>query len=332
MDQRLGWYNSIAAGDFDADGDMDYVVGNFGWNTKYHASPEKPTLLYYGDFENKGRSRLVEAEFEDETLFPVRGKSCSTNAMPFLGDKYDKFHDFAVASLQDIYTPKRLDSAHRYEANSLDSGVLINDGKGHFEFRSLPSMVQAAPVFGVTVDDVNNDGNCDLVLAQNFYGPQPETGRFDGGVSLLLTGNGDGTFKTVPPSDSGIVVPWDAKSLVQLDSDGDGVNELIFATNDGPCYSFERNGSTPRGRQIRVVGGKGNLDAVGTKILVRCENGRSTVVEISAGHGYLSQSPASISLPKGAQELEVTWPGGAKSTHKVESDAKVVKLSKPSDL
>ena len=95
---RSGWYNSIAGRDLDGDGDMDYVVGNLGWNTKYHASRDKPVLLYYGDFEQSGRMRLVEAEFEDETLFPMRGKSCSTNAMPFLENKFERFHDFAVAS------------------------------------------------------------------------------------------------------------------------------------------------------------------------------------------------------------------------------------------
>ena len=82
-------------------------------------------MLYYGDFEREGRMRLVEAEFEDEKLFPVRGKSCSTNAMPFLGNKYEKFHDFAVASLGEIYTEACLESAHRYAATSLESGVML---------------------------------------------------------------------------------------------------------------------------------------------------------------------------------------------------------------
>ena len=201
----LGWWNGIAAADVDNDGDMDYAVTNFGLNTKYHASPDKPTLLYYGDFEGQGRMRIVEAEFEDETLFPVRGKSCSTNAMPHLAGKFTTYTDFALADLAKIYTPECLGDAHRFEANTLESGVLINDGQGRFTFRPLPRLAQIAPGFGIVLTEVDGDGNVDLYMVQNFYGPQAETGRMAGGVSLLLRGRGDGTFVAVPPRESGLL-------------------------------------------------------------------------------------------------------------------------------
>ncbi|MCA9189710.1 MAG: VCBS repeat-containing protein, partial [Planctomycetales bacterium] len=89
-----GWWNGIASCDVDADGDFDLVVTNTGLNTKYHATVEQPALLYYGDFSGDGQRHLIEAEFEDTTLFPVRGKSCSTNAMPHLANKFPTFHDF----------------------------------------------------------------------------------------------------------------------------------------------------------------------------------------------------------------------------------------------
>ena len=82
----MGWWNGITAIDVDNDGDMDYAATNFGLNTKYHASVKHPTLLYYGDFRSDGNLNIIEAEFEGETLFPVRGLSCSSNAIPQLRD------------------------------------------------------------------------------------------------------------------------------------------------------------------------------------------------------------------------------------------------------
>lgn len=238
---RLGWWSSIAAGDLDADGDDDYVVGNYGWNTKYHASEAQPALLYYGDFEGSGRMRLVEAEFEDENLFPVRGKSCSTNAMPFLGQRFGKFHDFAVASLEEIYTPSSLESSHRFAVNTLDSGVLWNDGEGNLEFQPLPTIAQIAPASEIIIGQLDADEHADIFLAQNFFGPQPETGRADGGVGLLLSGDGKETFEPLMPSVSGIVVPGDATSAILADLDSDGSPEIIVTTNDGPIYTFRRS-------------------------------------------------------------------------------------------
>ena len=76
---------------------MDYALGNLGLNSKYHASKEKPYLAYFGDLDGSGVPRFVEACHEGNSLFPVRGKSCSTHAMPSLAKKFSTFHAFASA-------------------------------------------------------------------------------------------------------------------------------------------------------------------------------------------------------------------------------------------
>ena len=95
--KHTGWWNGIAARDFDGDGDIDYVVTNFGLNTKYHIAEGKPIVLYYGDFDDSGNKRMIEAEYEQGSLFPVRGKSCSSSALPHLREKFTTYHDFALA-------------------------------------------------------------------------------------------------------------------------------------------------------------------------------------------------------------------------------------------
>ena len=313
LHERQGWYNSLAPCDLDRDGDMDFLVGNFGWNTKYHANSKKPALLYYGDFEENGNYRLVEAEYEDSTLFPVRGKSCSTNAMPFLGNKFTKFHDFAIASLDEIYTEPKLEKAQRFEINSLESGALINDGKGNFRFEPFPTLAQVAPVFGISTLDANNDGIADVILAQNFFGPQAETGRFDGGVSLLLLGAGDGTFRTVPAHESGIVIPGDATATTLVDLDNDGQAELFVASNDGPCYGFRQ---TQAHDSLTVTAATGHGLPIGTRVLVRYAGGQQELHEVSAGSGYLSQSDTTlrISRPDQIEAIDIIWPSGNQET------------------
>jgi enediyne biosynthesis protein E4 len=223
-----GWWNAIAAGDIDSDGDIDFAVTNAGLNTKYHA----PVSLYYGDVDGTGTMRLIEAEFFENTLYPVRGKSCSTAAIPTLRQRFQTFDAFARASLLEVYGSLRLQAASHFQATMLDHGILINDGSGRFQFRPLPRFAQAAPSRAVAMADFNHDGYLDLVLAQNFFGPQPETGRMDGGVSLVLLGHGNGEFNPVWPSASGVAVSGDAASVVTLDANGNGSQDLLFGIND----------------------------------------------------------------------------------------------------
>ena len=320
--QLLGWWNGIAGRDIDGDQDIDYVVTNFGLNTKYHASLEHPTLLYYGDLEGQGRFNLVEAEFEGEHLFPVRGKSCSTAAMPSLGDDFSTFKAFAAATLQDIYSPVRLKDCAKFQATTLQSGVLINDGTGQMEFLPLPRLAQISPSFGVAITETGGDANPDIYVVQNFFSPQPETGNMDGGLSLLLCGNGDGSFTPIGPAESGLVVSGDAKGLAVTDLNRDGWPDFIVGTNNDRVLAFQHRGVAKRNvLTVRLAGPVGNPTAVGAKVTFRRSSGKWQTAEVTAGGGYLSQSTAELTFGwDGSQQdggIEIRWPNGATSSHSV---------------
>jgi len=326
--ERTGWWNSITSVDIDNDGDTDYVVTNAGQNTKYDATPEKSATLYYGDFGGSGKSNLVEALWEDGTEYPVRGLSCSVGAMPFLADEFATYDAFARADMRQLFTPKKLDTAKRFAATELRSGVLVNS-KGIFEFRPLPLLAQIAPAFGVVSGDFDLDGVSDIYLLQNSFSPQAETGRMDGGLGVMLLGDGQGGFAAMWPARSGLVVAGDAKSLTTTDFNQDGRADFFIARNDDSVIAFQHvaEGATKgrRSLSVRLSGRPGNPTAVGAKIVLLRADGTRQSAEIHAGSGYLSQSApiaffADVEANK-AVEWIVRWPDGRRSTHTVSDEA-----------
>ena len=305
--RATGWWLSVETGDFDGDGDMDIAAGNFGWNTKYkEATPDKPKLLYYCDFDGSGRKNIVEVKREGDTLFPERGRSCSSTAMPFLKQKFPSYETFAKATLTEVYGDK-LKEAERREANTLGSGIFWNDG-GRFRYEAFERLVQAAPVFGMAVADFDGDGRPDLFLAQNFHSPQIETGRYDGGVGQLLLGRGGRKWEAVPAWRAGIVIPGDAKAATVCDLGEDGWPDLLVSVNGGVPEAYASRGS---GRRLRVV--PAGARAAGVRVEVAPDGAAVQTWELHAGGGYLSQSPAVVhaAVPEGtAGKVRVRWSSG----------------------
>ena len=313
LGEQLGWWHGITAADLDADGDMDYVVTNQGRNTKYHATPEHPHRLYYDDFDNNGSLDLVEAEYEGDVEYPVRGRSCSSRCMPFIAEKYTTFRDYSLASLSDIYEVKENPRPVK-ELRFLDSVILWNEAETGFRVEALPQLAQISPGFGVCVSDYDADGIQDILIANNFFGAQPETGYMDGGLGWLLKGGDDGKFVASWPNSSGVVVPGDANGLAIADFDNDGDQDAFFALNNSACRIFKNQSAAPSVK-ILLEGPAANRAAVGARILLRGKGEQA--YEITAGGSYLSQSAAAVVVSKAViaetRSITVFWPDGTSS-------------------
>jgi hypothetical protein len=237
LDMRTGWWNAIAAGDLDGDRRLDFVVGNLGLNTVYHATPNAPELLFYGDLDGSGTSNLVGAYFVGEYGFPRVGLDELSKAMPSIRARYPTYAKYAAAPIDDLFGMNRLRQAIRREVNTLESGVLLNKEEG-FRFEPLPPLAQIAPARDLALLAANGDGRLDLVIGQNDFSPGPLVGRMDGGTSLVLLGNGHGSFESLMPDASGVLVPEEVRRLAVTDVDGDGRPDLVFRVAPGAFRCF----------------------------------------------------------------------------------------------
>jgi hypothetical protein len=232
-----GWWNCVIPADLNGDGKVDLVAGNVGLNTKYKApDATHPMTTYYGIFDQSGKHQVVEVKREKnelgEILYPERGRSCSSNAMPFIKEKFPTFKEFAMASLTDIYSEEKLEASEKFEANEFQSGAWMNDGSGKFTWQPFVREAQNAPVFDIAAADFTGDGKVDLFFAQNWLnGPQIETPRYDNGIGMLLRNDGKGNLLPVHPLESGISLTGCMKSAAAVDVNSDGKTDIVVGRN-----------------------------------------------------------------------------------------------------
>ncbi|MEL7001781.1 MAG: FG-GAP-like repeat-containing protein, partial [Bacteroidota bacterium] len=229
LPQSTGWWYSLAQADIDADGDLDYIAGNLGLNYKYKASIDEPFEIYADDFDNNGKTDIVLSYQEDGTMYPLRGRQCSSEQMPEIAEKFETYHDFGSASLIDVYGESELEAALHYKAVTFASSYIENKGNGTFEIQKLPNQAQFSSVNSILVKDVDTDGRLDLILAGNLYPAEVETTRNDASIGAILLNTENG-FEPIAPHLSGFKASGDVKKMSLLKTNDSDL--VIIAKND----------------------------------------------------------------------------------------------------
>ena len=302
IEQFIGWWNSISSGDFDKDGDMDYIGGNLGLNNNYQVSEKYPLSVYAKDYDGNGSIDPIMACYMRESmtgdvkkLYPVHFWDELNSQSTKFRRNYSSFKQYGEATLESLLTTDDLKGALILEANHMASSYVENLGGGKFQLRNLPIGVQVAPVNGMIIEDVNTDGNLDVVMIGNDYGNEVFAGRYDAFTGLVLSGNGKGFFEVIPAAKSGFYVGGDAKALARLSSKN---GELLIATqNKDSLRVFSSNASASGEIFIPQL-----LDSWAEYIY---PNGEKQRIEFYYGSGYLSQSSRSVRIPKNVTEVIV---------------------------
>jgi len=327
---HTGLWSSLVSADFNGDGRPDYAVGNAGLNTPYLAGP---AILFHGRFGDGGPPLVLEAVAEGDKLYPRRSRNEIAPRISGLLRRFPRQDDYAKASLTEIVGEQRLARAKRFDAAELRSGVYLSQPAGPHRFVPLPWAVQLAPVQGMVAVDLTGDGHPDLALVQNSHAPAQSSGRFTGGLGVVLAGDGQGGFRALDPAESGLIVPGDAKALVVADLNADGWPALVASRNDQPALAFSlRPVAGARPWRVRLKGPSANPTAIGARLVLTLADGTTRTAEIGAGSGYYSQSSpiAFFGLRTAPRSLEVRWPDGRTSRHELpESSAGMVEIAAP---
>ncbi|WP_417363413.1 VCBS repeat-containing protein [Galbibacter sp.] len=184
-----GLWQSITPFDIDNDGDIDYLLGNWGTNTKFKASSQYPMKMYYSDFDADGATETVIATEKNGSYYTLAGLDIlSSQMVRLMRKKFTTYESFAGKTIEEVFTPESLRKAELLEVHTLESGWLENKN-GKFVFNPFPIQLQMAPITAFLNYDFDNDGKEEVLAAGNYFGVKPYHGRFDSFSGAMIYNN-----------------------------------------------------------------------------------------------------------------------------------------------
>lgn len=232
-----GWWNTITAADVDRDGDMDFLVGNLGLNSRLRASIEEPIEIWVGDIDGNGSVDPLVTYYNNHVRYPFVGRDLLIKQVPSLKRKFVSYSDYKDAKVEDVLSTEQLSNFVKKTAVTFSSVWLENTGNTFF-IHSLPADAQFFPVYAIEAVDINFDGHLDIVMAGNQFQVQPELGRYDAGYGLCLLGDGKGNWTPLSIKQSGFFVPGQVRDIVVV-RDNKGNPIILVSRNNDSILTFK---------------------------------------------------------------------------------------------
>jgi len=304
IQNEIGWWNSITGGDFDNDGDIDYLSGNLGLNSYYKASSHEPLTLYAADFDNNGTIDPVLTQYMNDIgggrkAFPLHFKNDISKQIELVNQKLPGYKRYSEATIDSLFTSGELENAVTLEANHFESSFIENLGDGNFKFKALPIEVQFAPVYGILTADLNQDEYLDILLTGNFYGNNPFWGRYDAFNGLVLLNNGENEFTSHNYVKTGFLIQGDAKAIVSLPTSQG--KELILVT---------QNQESIKNLSLKESSASISIDNYAFYAMLEFKNGERRKQEFYFGSSYLSQSARNLLISENIKSYEIYTSSG----------------------
>lgn len=281
LSKTSGWWNSVVAGDFDSDGDIDYVAGNLGLNSRYQASKSEPMSVYAKDFDANGSIDPIMFYYLNGKKYPAHGRDEVISQLPFMRHRFNRYSDYGKTTFKEFFKEGELEDALVLTNYELQSSFIENIGNGEFELTPLPIEVQFSPIYGMISKDYNGDGNLDLLVVGNSYATEKNVGRYDASIGNYLEGDGNGGFKPISVNNSGFFVDGNAKAMVELR--GSNGNPLILVSQHTDSLKIFQ--TTAKTKKYAL-----SLQSLDQRVEIFTNDGLKKTKEFSYGSSYLGQS------------------------------------------
>lgn len=244
LEDHHGLWYSLIAGDFDQDGDDDYIAGNLGVNHRFTVSDEFPLRLYAMDMDMNGILDPITTGYWKDTSgvmteYPVNYFDELISQSKLFQNKFDSYASFSYASFADMFDEESLEKAEFIlHANTTSSFVLWNDA-GNIRWEELPRSLQVAPINRMIVHDFNADKIPDVLISGNDHSYDVSTGFYDANKGFVLLSKGkEQGFSVLAPSESGITFQGMVNSLNLFEGD---TTFVISGINCGQSTVYQLN-------------------------------------------------------------------------------------------